>query len=49
MASLAWEEVGKWILFFLLIIALIIIIALMFGGATGVWDRIRSVLTLGAG
>jgi len=48
-ASLAWDELGKWILFLLLIIVVIFIIYLMFGGAQGVWERIKDVLTLGAG
>ncbi len=47
-ASLAWDEIGKWILFLLLIIALLVVIALLFGGAEGVWDRIKAILTLGA-
>jgi len=43
----AWEEVGKWILFLILIIALIVIIALLFGGAQGVWERIRNIISFG--
>ncbi len=47
-ASLAWEEIGKWVLFLVLIIILIVIIALFFGGASGIWDKIKSILSLGA-
>jgi len=48
-ATLAWDEVAKWILFLLLLIAVIFVIVLLFGGAEGVWERIKNVLSLGAG
>lgn len=46
-AMWAWEEVGKWILFILLLIAVAVIIYLLYGGAGGVWERIANVLSLG--
>ena len=46
-ASLSWDELGKWVLFLILLVVLIIVIVLVFGGASGIWERIKEVLRFG--
>jgi len=47
-ASITWDEIGKWALVLLLLIALVIVIAILSGNARMLWDKIASIFQVGA-
>jgi len=46
-SSWALSETGMWIIAIILIIALLIVIAWIFGGIGGVWESIRNAIRMG--
>jgi len=48
-ASITWDELAKWVIFILLAIILLVVVVMFFSGSSGIWERIASVLRVGAG
>jgi len=46
-ATIAWDEIGKWALILLLIVALVIVVAILSGSAHDLWDKIASIFQVG--
>jgi len=47
-ATMAWEEIAKWVIVLALLIALIVLVIIFSGGTSAVWEKIASVLRMGA-
>ncbi|MEM4336439.1 MAG: hypothetical protein QXG86_00345 [Candidatus Woesearchaeota archaeon] len=46
-ASITWDEIAKWVIILLLIIALIVIITILSGNASDLWNKLASILQIG--
>jgi len=45
-ASLAWDELGRWILFLLVALAIVILIIAFSGGIGSVWEKIKIAMQM---